>query len=891
MNVFFSYHFDEEHPENELFVHRVSYYLKKQSGIEPYCYTDDRQRDDWLKLVEHKLKSCDKFVLFVGHKLGDIQKDEAEHFLTLNSNSFSGRSVFVELPGFTENTMSNTHGLFRYYQNTIQVNAIDENTAHQYAADIYARLTVDKQKNKWISNDGLPEGYPFDYEKDIIKDFVQGDGYLSSPKLIEQGCPREWPDVEKIKENSETHKNPIKEEVIGNYRNNNSRIIVDVRSEYHCRDNKTSCCLVDKKSLTFLEAGPRTNLQYPLGDNLRVGIVVSGGIAPGINAVIAGIVQRHKLYKKQQDDSKNYQHYGLQIYMYRDGLSGLLSGRKITLDEEIIRNQSILGGSMISTSRFDDLLHLGKRREREDTLQKLAIRLSNDDIDILYVIGGDGSMRAAHAIWTRAQEMWRDNINNSVTREISVVAIPKTMDNDVLWVWQSFGFMSAVEKSKEFILQLNTEAKSNPRLCIVQLFGSDSGFIVSHTALASGVCKAALIPEVGFTMKALSKYIQERLNKEHQDRDKHHKGQSPYGIVLLAETAIPQDVEDYIDNPEYPNLELDEGEKEAIRKFVGSSLLSMSDIIDWKALRSSLLKPQANRLKIKTWEQLPPEIQGIIKNASISPLDDEEIKSIVLKSLNNKIIKTDNFYCKNDLKDVALTPQLKEIIDFIQDLKTLIENMDALPGQKIKELAKIDSILLRLSTFSLTFETIETLKIMKQNLSNIPDERFKKLTKKLIKKLVEKSNRLLMEITFESQIKKGPTLHGERRIQGQTPDEIRTGGLKIVSHVLQKDIRNSKIMRHSADYWRQYRVFRNEPRHLIRAIPPSVSDVIFGQRLGTLAVDNAMAGYTDFMVSQWMTEYVLVPLKLVVLGRKRVPQNGIFWKSVLANTGQPANMV
>jgi len=68
------------------------------------------------------------------------------------------------------------------------------------------------------------------------------------------------------------------------------------------------------------------------------------------------------------------------------------------------------------------------------------------------------------------------------------------------------------------------------------------------------------------------------------------------------------------------------------------------------------------------------------------------------------------------------------------------------------------------------------------------------------------------------------------------------------------------------------------------------SDIVMGQRLGTLAVDNAMAGYTDFMISQWLTEYVLIPLKLVVLGRKRIPQSGIFWKSVLAKTDQPVVM-
>ncbi len=122
------------------------------------------------------------------------------------------------------------------------------------------------------------------------------------------------------------------------------------------------------------------------------------------------------------------------------------------------------------------------------------------------------------------------------------------------------------------------------------------------------------------------------------------------------------------------------------------------------------------------------------------------------------------------------------------------------------------------------------------------------------------------------------------RVYGQTPDGLRTGGLKIVSRALEKKI-NEKSSR--GDYWKRFRVFTSEPRHLLRAIPPSSADVIFAHRLGMLAVDSALAGYTDFMISQWVTEYVLVPLALVVLGRKRVPKFGIFWKTVLANTGQP----
>ena len=116
------------------------------------------------------------------------------------------------------------------------------------------------------------------------------------------------------------------------------------------------------------------------------------------------------------------------------------------------------------------------------------------------------------------------------------------------------------------------------------------------------------------------------------------------------------------------------------------------------------------------------------------------------------------------------------------------------------------------------------------------------------------------------------------RVQGKTPDELRTAGLKIVSKILQQEIR--KIPTHKS-YWSNFDVFTNEPRHLIRSIPPSSSDIIYSERLGMLAVDCGMAGYTDFMISQWLTEYVMVPLQLVVLGRKRVPTKGIFWNLLM----------
>jgi 6-phosphofructokinase 1 len=301
-------------------------------------------------------------------------------------------------------------------------------------------------------------------------------------------------------------------------------------------------------------------------------------------------------------------------------------------------------------------------------------------------------MKAAHALWSTAR--------NLPGRPLSVVAVPKTMDNDILWVWQSFGFLSAVEQARVYIEQLHTEVVSNPRLCILQLFGSDSGFVVSHAVLASptGHCDVALIPELPFSIEGLARYLKEKIHEEGR--------RVPYGLIVMAEMAIPTDAMRYAEE-------------------------------------------------------------------------------------------------KEDRYQVGLSDEEKMAI-----------------------------------------------------------REYEKMRKE------------------------------KRRIEGQVSDELRTAGLKIVSRGLRKllpdiDVDTPAQIEHD---WNRLRVFTNEPRHLLRAIRPACSDVIIGQRLGTLAVDNAMAGYTDFMISQWLTEYVLVPLKLVVLGRKRIPQTGIFWKSVRAKTGQPPEM-
>lgn len=932
--IFICYPIDEPDSGNnfttEQFVHRVSFYLNKQPTLQSYCYAQAEHGEDWDQVVAIQIKNCNKLVIFAGTAIGKGQRQEIHTFQELIKTAgcdFQTATVLVRMPQCTDDVIKDfVDNISKLDKPQIHVNARYRQKSDCFEEEANACAEKILQEwyphRTWILPDGLPLGYPFDYEKSIIEEFVKDGGKITSAMRLEQGCPIDWPRLRKIDRNHDPamRRNPLDEDEIGKYRNENDQVVVDTRTKYHQPSRKLQkCCLVDLQNpLTFLEAGPREELHYPRGNYMRVGIVVSGGIAPGIDSVIAGIVKRHNRYAEKQG-------CGLKKWLYRDGFDGLLRGYSASIDETIIGNLATQGGSMIGTSRTDALLSSKDPAERQNILHRLVTKLDLDEIDILYVIGGDGSMRAAHAIWTTAKQRYEsNNPTTRIRKEINVVAIPKTMDNDILWVWQAFGFLSAVEKAREFIAQLDTETKSNPRLCVMQLFGSDSGFVASHAALASGACcKAALIPEVDFTMRNFSRYICRRFDEEYrgvwqQPKTQNPKpNESPHGIILLAETAIPRDADNYIDNPEYEDLKLDESEKNAIRKFIGSPLLTINDVHKdkWNDLCTALYNSIDNSFQKELWKSLPLEIQALIKGVAEVKQNDmlsEGAKSLIVKAMNrilmskhfapDKAGRIGGFNCSNELKD------LHDHFTFFSILSKKSTRLQ--PHEMPEEFTEADSVpssscidtrkrLQRLGYYRLPYGAKEASNRLSELTSQDRTRRDSKTPaaravwknhfigycERLCTELLKTYNRILLQEVLKGFITEWSGI-GECRVPGQTPDELRSGGLKIVAGVLQSDIRKCRHMDKQDEYWEHYRVFVNEPRHLIRSIPPSVSDVIFGQRLGTLAVDNAMAGYTDFMVSQWATEYVLVPLELVVLGRKRVPQEGIFWKSVLDNTGQ-----
>ncbi len=428
-----------------------------------------------------------------------------------------------------------------------------------------------------------------------------------------------------------TFPNPAGEDILGTYREMKRRKALTADMEVIEAFAKSS------KSLpSFAEAGPRKDLAFPVPtkrhEMLRVGIVTTGGLAPGLNSVIHSIVERHMTTYHELLGQ------GGEVWGFLDSFKGLVAAesRHIELNPDMTERWLQEGGSELGSIRYHEM-------ELPNLAQTVANNLERWGVKILYVIGGDGSLTAAHEIAKYA-------------KKTIIAGIPKTMDNDILWVWQSFGFNSAVERTAAFINTMHYEAEGTRRVAVLEFFGAQSGFVAANAALASGHVDLVIIPEVFEHMNkrqsedALASY------KEYLIETIRRKQHNPHAVIVIA----------------------------------------------------------------------------------------EGVGQILAK---HKIITQD------------------EAKTFASDFSTSL-GLNNMAGEEVK--------------------------------------------------------------TFVIQ-----------------------------------------------------------PRHYIRSIPANSHDQIYCKRLGTLAVDNALAGYTDFMISQWLTEYVLVPLQMVAGGQKRVPTGGIFWKQVVASTGQP----
>ncbi len=257
----------------------------------------------------------------------------------------------------------------------------------------------------------------------------------------------------------------------------------------------------DLSELGLLEkAGPRHKIYFNPG-HVHAGIVTCGGLCPGINDVIRAVT-RCLWYR-----------YGVRrITGIRYGYRGLLpesGGPTVDLTPEYVDDIHKIGGTVLGSSR-------GGGDRTEDVVD--AIERLN--LTMLFTIGGDGTQKGALAI---CQEIERRGL------KISVIGIPKTIDNDFSFLERSFGFETAVSEATRVVFAAHTEAHSARNgVGLVRLMGRDSGFIAAHTALACHEANFVLIPEVPFTLEGengLFSILEQRLNRR------------GHAVVIVAEGA------------------------------------------------------------------------------------------------------------------------------------------------------------------------------------------------------------------------------------------------------------------------------------------------------------------------------------------------------------------
>jgi len=222
----------------------------------------------------------------------------------------------------------------------------------------------------------------------------------------------------------------------------------------------------------FEAAGPRARIFF---DPARVtaGIVTCGGLCPGLNDVIRSIVM-----------TLTYGYGVPRILGFRYGYAGLVSRighEPMPLTPDRVEHIHQEGGTLLGSSR-------GPQEVGE-----MADRLVELGVDILFAVGGDGTLRGASAL---AGELARRGL------AIAVIGIPKTIDNDLTWTARSFGFTTAVQEAIPAVSAAHTEARGAWNgVGLVKLMGRHSGFIAAHATLASADVNFCLVPEVPFALE------------------------------------------------------------------------------------------------------------------------------------------------------------------------------------------------------------------------------------------------------------------------------------------------------------------------------------------------------------------------------------------------------
>jgi len=232
---------------------------------------------------------------------------------------------------------------------------------------------------------------------------------------------------------------------------------------------------------------------------MRVGVLTGGGDCPGLNAVIRAIVRTGAV------------DHGFEFVGFRDGWRGPLDGDTQTLDVHAVRGILPRGGTILGSSRTNPLAD-SAAAGGQSGLERVRANLNRLGVDALIAIGGEDTLGVA------------DRLHQA---GVSVVGVPKTIDNDLGATDYTFGFDTAVNIAMEAIDRLHTTAESHHRALIVEVMGRHAGWIALHAGVAGGA-NVILIPENPFDIKQVCDYVQQRFETRYAP------------IVVVAEGAHPK---------------------------------------------------------------------------------------------------------------------------------------------------------------------------------------------------------------------------------------------------------------------------------------------------------------------------------------------------------------
>jgi 6-phosphofructokinase 1 len=225
-------------------------------------------------------------------------------------------------------------------------------------------------------------------------------------------------------------------------------------------------------------------------------MLTGGGDCPGLNAVMRAVAR------------KGERTYGDELVGFLDGWKGVLESRLVPLGVEQMRGTLPRGGTIIGSSRTNPYKVDGGPEQVKESLR-------DNGIDALIAIGGEDTLGVAHRL---AEE------------GVSVIGVPKTIDNDLSATELTFGFDTAVQICVDAIDRLHTTAESHNRVMVVEVMGRHAGHIAAWAGIAGGAT-ITLIPEQPFDVEAVCEAI----------RHRHTEGKRLASIVVISEGATPKE--------------------------------------------------------------------------------------------------------------------------------------------------------------------------------------------------------------------------------------------------------------------------------------------------------------------------------------------------------------